>query len=377
MTESSESPQPPSRRRLPPALRWAVIAMIAVPALFYGAHWTYQRVTHVHTLDARIEADMLTLSSRVSGWVTEVDWVAGDRVRRGDVLVALDAREAQLTLRALDGRYRALEAELDEVRARTAMVREQLGSRLAGAEARIEAWEAARDAAAVRQAQAERNFERVEPMARDNLVSEQALDVAAHALQEAREQGRRAEAELRNARAELDEARANMSEPAVLEQRARVLAARLEEVDAERERQRLEIEDRIIRSPIDGVIDKVYISNGEYVSPGQNLVMVHEPGAVWVEARVKETQLEPVQVGHPVRMRVDAFPNQRFTGRVERIVPAATSQFALLPNPNPSGNFTKVTQRIPVRIAFDEPNERLSPGMMVEVYIDVRSDDVR
>lgn len=375
MTESSESPSNPvSKRRIPPALRWAALVVIAVPALFYAGHWTYQRVTHVHTLDARIEADMLTLSSRVPGWVTEANWVAGDRVRRGDVLVALDTREAHLILRALDGRYRALEAELDEVHARAAMVREQVGSRLTRAEARIEALEAARAAAAAREAQAARELERVEPMARDNLVSEQALDVAMHALQEAREQDRRAEAELRSARAELEEARASLSEPAVLEQRARVLASRLEEVDAERERQRLEIEDRIIRSPIDGVIDKVYVSNGEYVSPGQNLIMLHEPGAVWIEARVKETQLEPVQVGHPVRIRVDAFSGQRFTGRVERIVPATTSQFALLPNPNPSGNFTKVTQRVPIRIAVDEPNERLSPGMMVEVYIDVRGD---
>jgi membrane fusion protein, multidrug efflux system len=356
-----------SRRR-----RWLLVLLIGLPLLAYGAFWAYERITHVYTLDARVEAGMITLSSRVPGWVTRLDLIQGDLVRAGDVLVELDDREARIRLEALEARYAATEAEVGELGHRIELVRAQGKSRYQAAQARLAALEAAQAASESRLRQAAREHERIVPMARDGMVSAQALDQAAHVLEEAGEQQRRARAELRTAMAEVAEAEATLREPQLLEQQQRVLAARLRELDAERRGQRLEIDDRVIRSPIDAVIDRVFVEPGEYVGPGQNLVMLHQPGAVWVEARIKETQLAPVRIGQPVRLKVDAFPGQTYTGKVVRIASAATNQFALLPSPNPSGNFTKVTQRIPVRIAFDEPDDRLSPGMMVEVYIDIR-----
>jgi len=87
---------------------------------------------------------------------------------------------------------------------------------------------------------------------------------------------------------------------------------------------------------------------------------------------LKETKLTDVRVGQPVEISVDAYPDRRFTGTVERVGHVATNQFALLPNPNPSGNFTKITQRVPVRVKVDQPDDNsLRPGMMVEVDIDV------
>jgi membrane fusion protein (multidrug efflux system) len=101
--------------------------------------------------------------------------------------------------------------------------------------------------------------------------------------------------------------------------------------------------------------------------------MLHNPENVWVEANIKETQVRRLSVGQIVHITVDAYPDDNFMGKVEKIGTAATSRFALLPTPNPSGNFTKVTQRIPVKIAFTKQPKRLSPGMMVEVEIDVRN----
>ena len=91
-----------------------------------------------------------------------------------------------------------------------------------------------------------------------------------------------------------------------------------------------------------------------------------------MEALIKETEVRRIKVGQPAEIRVDAYPDEPFVGEVERIGHAATSEFALLPNPNPSGNFTKVTQRIPVRLTLPQTGDRLKPGMMVEVSIDVR-----
>ena len=100
-------------------------------------------------------------------------------------------------------------------------------------------------------------------------------------------------------------------------------------------------------------------------------MLIHDPNNIWVEANIKETELRHLKVGMPVRLSVDAFPDHEFKGTVERIGQAATSEFALLPNPNPSGNFTKVTQRVPIRISVAQEDGMLRPGMLVVVEIDI------
>ena len=99
---------------------------------------------------------------------------------------------------------------------------------------------------------------------------------------------------------------------------------------------------------------------------------MHDPNEVWVEANIKETQVGRLKLGQKVLVAVDAYPDDTFTGRVSRIGSATTARFALLPTPNPSGNFTKITQRVPVKIDIVDPPKPLTPGMMVEVEIDVR-----
>jgi len=99
---------------------------------------------------------------------------------------------------------------------------------------------------------------------------------------------------------------------------------------------------------------------------------VHDPKKIWITANVKETDIRKVKLGQTTTVTVDAYPDREFKGRVIAIGNAATSEFALLPTPNPSGNFTKITQRLRVRVAIDQDQKLLRPGMMVEVFIDVR-----
>ena len=185
--------------------------------------------------------------------------------------------------------------------------------------------------------------------------------------------------------ARLDAARAGRerlaAERTLIDERARLdvldreidaLGHREAELRSRIEQQRIDVADRTIRSPIDGVVDRVFARAGEYVRPGQRLAIVHDPKRVWIEANVKETQIRNLAAGQPVEVRVDAYPGKVLRGRVRSIGSATTGSFALLPSPNPSGNFTKITQRIPVRIDVERSGERLAPGMMVEVRIDVR-----
>ncbi|MBU2146998.1 MAG: efflux RND transporter periplasmic adaptor subunit [Alphaproteobacteria bacterium] len=118
-------------------------------------------------------------------------------------------------------------------------------------------------------------------------------------------------------------------------------------------------------------MDSTFIDAGEFVSPGTRLLIYHDPSTVWVDANVKETDFGRVKIGAPVAISVDAFPSIEFRGEVVRLGEAATSQFALLPSPNPSGNFTKITQRLPIRVAVEQRDGLLRPGMMVELSVDV------
>jgi membrane fusion protein (multidrug efflux system) len=176
-----------------------------------------------------------------------------------------------------------------------------------------------------------------------------------------------AQADIENARAAVAEAEAAREELTVLQRQLAELGPEEQRLRAQRERAALDLEDRTILMPFDGVVDQTFVDEGEYVTPGQRLLMIHDPERVRVEANVKETNIRFFRPGKTVTITVDALPGRRFEGTVTRVGQAATSEFALLPNPNPSGNFTKITQRLPVRIAVQQEGGELKPGMMVEL----------
>jgi membrane fusion protein (multidrug efflux system) len=157
-----------------------------------------------------------------------------------------------------------------------------------------------------------------------------------------------------------------------------VLARQIDSLDAQKDvllarrgKQLIELDDRNIEAAFDGVVDAVFVELGEYVAPGTRLLMYHDPSEVWVDANVKETEFRKLWIGAPATVKVDAYPDREFKGKVIRLGEAATSEFALLPSPNPSGNFTKVTQRLPIRVAIEQDDALLRPGMMVELELDV------
>jgi membrane fusion protein (multidrug efflux system) len=152
-----------------------------------------------------------------------------------------------------------------------------------------------------------------------------------------------------------------------------VLGHQAGEIRAEIRRRDADIDDRTIAAPADGRVVMTFARKGEHVSPGQRILMFHDPADIWVDANVRETDVRLLEPGLKAEIRVDAYPDRVFAGDVLAIGQTATSKFALLPDPNPSGNFTKITQRLPVRIRLTEKDPLLRPGMMVEVSIAVRN----
>jgi membrane fusion protein (multidrug efflux system) len=148
--------------------------------------------------------------------------------------------------------------------------------------------------------------------------------------------------------------------------RLQILEARLKEVHGQAERARQSLQDTVLRSPIDGVISRKRVEEGQLVQNGQPVLVISDPKDVWILANIKESYIREVAVGKPVDITVDAYPDRHFEGKVETIGAAAISEFALF---QPTGSFTKVEQRIPVQITVANADGLLKPGMMVVIGI--------
>lgn len=339
---------------------------------WYGFEEFRERLVFIKETDARIAAPLVTVSARVEGMVTALEVEEGHRVESGATVARLDARRASLELERLAVRLDAVGAERDRLGAERAMVANQMRTQLAARSSGVEAARAVVRSLAPQLENARRERDRALRLQSEGVVSKQALDRALNAMYAM--EGDYLEAVARQAEAE--------------SQRAEVMAAtgRLEVVDKEIaklvhdesllrvqiQRHRIEVQDRDVTTPIDGIVDRLFVEVGEYVRAGQRLALIHDPSAVRVDANIKETELDRLSSGQKVDVHVDAFPDERFTGIVERIGHSTTGTYSLLPNPNPSGNFTKITQRVPIRITLAEPDPRLRPGMMVEVHIHTR-----
>jgi len=358
------------RRRLRLGLGLALLA----GALGFGGSFLHRLYTHVYVDDARVAADMVAISSRVPGWVREVSVIAGDRVREGTVLIRIDTRESLLAQAELGARLASLQSRRAELEARVAQVDALTSSQIAAQRARLEAARAALPSAEAEVTLAEAEYRRAQELVSTGSGTRQRQDQTRAGLDMARQKVLGATAEIRNVEAQLAAAVAAREELNVLRRQLDAIGPQEREVTAQRDRAALDLADRTIRMPFDGSVDRVFVDAGEYVAPGQRILLLHEPAAVRVEANVKETQLRFFRPGTAVKVSVDAWPGQSFAGRVERIGGAATSEFALLPTPNPSGNFTKITQRLPIRVALDPPPPEgmLRPGMMVVVETEAR-----
>ncbi len=357
-------------RRLKP--QHAVAAIVLVGGAIWGGMEIHSRITHVFEYDARISGDLITLSSRVSGWITKIAVTEGDSVAPDQILFQIDDRESRLKLAELDARLKRNLADRERLRRERALIDEQLRTRYLTLESAVNAAEATVASLRAQVNLARGDLDRAEALSKANVIPRRQLDEARTTKLRLEGEHRRAIAGLHEAQARLVEANAERAKLDVIDGELAMLEYGEAELRAQRAQQQLDLNDRTIRAPVAGVIDREFVDYGEYVTPGQRLAIMHDPSKIWIDANIKETDVRKLKVGQPVKVSVDAYPDQEFKGTVAIIGHAATSEFALLPTPNPSGNFTKITQRLPVRISIDQKDRKLRPGMMVEVNIDIR-----
>ena len=352
--EAPETPaaKPPSRRRL---VLGAVLAVAVAGGAWYGSHWWQVGRFEVSTDDAYVGADTSILAAKVGGYVTAVEVVANQTVKAGDVIARIDDGDYALAVQAAQDKIATQEAALARF--------DEQEKAAAATVAQAEAQSAAAD---VEQERSQLEFDRQDKLARSNFASRSVLD---------------------NARADRDKARANVlsaqaakasaaAAQAVLQAQRTEAVRVLAEYRTARDQAQRNLDFTVVRAPIDGVVGNRAVQVGQLVQPGTRLAAVVPLDGVYVDANFKETQLGRLHPGQSVRVYVDAYPDRDFTGRVVSVSPASGSVFSLLPPENATGNFTKIVQRIPVRIAFDaavREGHELRPGMSVTAVVDTRA----
>jgi membrane fusion protein (multidrug efflux system) len=303
------------------------------------------------TNDAYVKADVTRLSSRVAGEVLTVAVDDFQRVKAGDLLVQIDPADYEAQVALAQAGVDAAQAAFDN-----------LANQVELQYATIAQAEAQQVSAAAQEVETHEEQDRQQSLSQTDAGTRQKLEqaVAAHA---------RAQADVRASRAVIAAQRHQIE---VLSGTKKQRAADIEAAKATLAAARLKLGYTRITASFDGVVGERQVQPNDYVNIGSNLIEVVPLPNVYVIANYKETQLTRVRPGQSVDVTVDSFPNERLHGRVERISPASGSQFALLPPDNATGNFTKVVQRIPVRIALDKGQpllERLLPGMSVVTQI--------
>jgi membrane fusion protein (multidrug efflux system) len=351
---------------------FVILAFGILAGSFYGIRWLHYYITHAGTDDATVEGDLISVSSTVSGKIRLLPIRDGDQVKKGQLIAQLREEDYQAQVDVAAGVVQAINASFNEAMADVLLVKEKTEKDVQRAEAVLYASQARYKEAEANMQLATLDYKRVGKLYKSKTVSESEMDKVQAAYKLAQARLATAEEEINENRAKLKVARANIREVTLKQRRVESIKGKLEEATAELEAARLKLAHTTITSPIDGVVAKKISHIGEVIKAGQPIAVVVDLNNIWVEANLEETQLEPVRLGQSVDIKVDAYPNTRFTGKVINIGAATASEFALIPANRSAGNFTKVTQRIPIRIEVVDPAEQLRPGMMVTVGIDIR-----
>lgn len=361
--DAAKRSSPLKSRKVRLALIIGAIALLLIGAWWY---WDYQTTGKYFqsTDNAYIAADAVIVAPKIGGYVDRVLVEENQDVQEGDPLAQLDVRD-----------YRAQEAQvqaqIEASLANAQTVRAQIGEQRAA----ISQAQAQLASARAEAALAADQLRRYEPLAASGAEPRERLD-------QLRAQARMARAQVDASQAAL---RASQLRIGTLEEQVGQARSQADAARAQLEAAQLNVESTLLRASISGRVGDVAVRQGQFVQPGTRLMSVVPVEQIFIEANFKETQVGLMRVGQPVAIEVDALSDLEIDGHIASIAPGTGAEFSILPPENATGNFTKIVQRVPVRIAIaasPEVRQLLVPGMSVVVTVDTRSakgqlDDLR
>jgi membrane fusion protein (multidrug efflux system) len=363
---SAPTAQPAVRKRaLPFSRRTLIVVAAALAVAAAGAIYIAVPKATVSTDAAYVEADSSVIAPRVRGLVAHVFVGHNQAVRRGDPLVALDPEE-------FDARVSSASADLANAQAGVEAAKAAFDTQAADeglAVANVRAADTTIAASDAQRVRADADLARFDQLVGSGAVSKHEAELARATALSARSDAEHSRAVLAVSQSQ---ATATLAKRAALRANLAAAEAAVARAQAALDLARQDQTHAIIRAPIDGVVGDRQVQEGDYLSPGTRLMTVAPMNALYVTANFKETQVARMLVGQPARVEVDALPGRALKGHVESFAPGTGSQFSLLPFEPGTGNFTKIVQRVPVRIALDpgQPGlDRLRPGLSSTVTV--------
>jgi membrane fusion protein, multidrug efflux system len=358
-TEPAISPPAETPAKKKRSARSFLLPIIALGLLGAGAWYGYDYWTDgrfmISTDDAYVQADMAFISPKISGYVDQVKVTENQQVKAGDPLLVVDNGDYRIAVAQAEAQIATLSKTLDRIDAQTEAARASLEQ----AQAQKTADQAAADNAARAQVRAAQ-------LLKTRVGTQAQLDDAETAVEQAN-------AALVGADAQIAAAQANIG---VLQAQRAETASTLASLQLGRDKAARDLSFTVLRAPYDGVVGNRSVEQGDLISPGQKLAVIVPMDKLYIVANFKETQLARLVPGEKVRISVDAIDGHDFEGTVSSLAPASGAVFSLLPPENATGNFTKVVQRVPVRI--DVPADvlktgKLRAGLSVVVAVDSRT----
>ncbi len=331
--------------------KWSGIALL-VGMIIWGTTHFLKGYHYEQTNDAQVDAYLSPINAKVGGYIRKIHYKDNQQVKKGDTLVVIESDEYGLKKDVASAELMSSEAKLPILAANEETQRRSIDvikAQLAGAKARLD--------------QQQKEFDRYRNLLTDESTTQQKFDNISASLSIAQSDYDQTKASWRVAESKLNDFRAQRN----------AIQAEIKIKEMLLERQELDIRYTIITAPFDGKIGKKTIQEGQLIQAGQTLAfLVNKAEEKWVMANFKETQIGNFKIGQEASIEVDAFPNEEFKGTIESLSPTTGSRYSLLPPDNATGNFVKITQRIPVRIKLtDRPEKltKLSAGMNANVYV--------
>jgi membrane fusion protein (multidrug efflux system) len=333
---------------------WVATAIMLSMGGLGAAYWYGYGQYYESTDNAYLAGEITNISSKVSGYIAKSYVSDNQRVKQGDLLAQIDSRDYQAALNQADAHLNVVKAGVQNLIAKQALQRTQIIQ----VQSHVDSAQAEYDRAAGQDA-------RIRSLLKSKFTSQDEVD--------------RVLAQQKVALAVLDEAKASLvashEQMVVIASEITQAQASVAEAQAQREQALIDLGHTNIYAPIDGVIGKRAVRIGMLVQRGAQLMSLVSDAQVWIEANFKETQIGRIHKGQRVELTLDAYPGKVVAGVVDSFSPATGAKFALLPPENATGNFTKIVQRVPVKIVIDDErglDAMLFPGLSVTATIDTR-----